>query len=542
MNAAASTVIDAADIIFKIATEPWEFEAIHRLNYRTFVEEIPQHAANADKRLVDRFHAENRYCIGIRDQRLLAMVCLRTQRPFSLDQKLDNLAHYLPHGKRICEIRLLAVEQEVRHGRTTLALFQFLARYALSEGFDLGIMSGTTRQLRLYRRIGFVPFGPLVGEGEATYQPMMLSLSNFLNQTLPRLNMNVPTDVVNFMPGPVGTTAAVRNAMGAAPTSHRDAAFSASLTTVSHALCGLTQAKHVAVLLGSGTLANDMIAGQLLCLNARGLIVSNGEFSERLCDHARRMQLDFQHESLAWGEAITLEKLAHWLNADIKWLWLAHCETSTGVMIDLDAVVTLCQARRVRLCVDGISSIGVVDVDLSNVYLASAVSGKGLASYPGLSMVFYNEPVISGSHAPPRYLDLSLHTTSTPFTHSSNLVDALAASLATTDWPNKFLRIAEDGHFLKVSLLAGGHHVVAANTVTSPAVTTIAVPAPFRSIDIGESLAQLGFLTSYRSAYLQQRNWLQICLMGTYLRDDLARLLAALRVATLTNIGATKTR
>jgi GNAT superfamily N-acetyltransferase len=402
MNATVSAVTDTADIVFKIASEPWEFEAIHRLNYRTFVEEIPQHAANAEGRLVDRFHAENRYCIGIRNQRLLAMVCLRTQRPFSLDQKLDNLEQYLPPAeegkqrKSVCEIRLLAVEPEARHGRTTLALFQFLARYAIAEGFDLGIMSGTTRQLRLYRRIGFVPFGPLVGEGEATYQPMMLSLSTFLSQTLPRLNMDAPTDPVNFMPGPVGIAEAVRNAMGGAPASHRDAAFSTLLTTVSHALCSLTRAKHVAVLLGSGTLANDMIAGQLRCLNERGLIVSSGEFGERLCDHARRMQLDFQHEVLRWGEAITLEKLAHWLSADIKWLWLAHCETSTGVMIDLDAVATLCQARRIRLCVDGISSIGVVDVDLSNVYLASAVSGKGLASYPGLSMVFYNEPILPG--------------------------------------------------------------------------------------------------------------------------------------------------
>jgi len=26
---------------YKIASEEWEFEQIHRLNYRTFVEEIP---------------------------------------------------------------------------------------------------------------------------------------------------------------------------------------------------------------------------------------------------------------------------------------------------------------------------------------------------------------------------------------------------------------------------------------------------------------------------------------------------------------------
>ncbi len=44
---------------FKVAATPDEFEAIHALNYRTFVEEIPQHSPNGERRLVDKFHAEN---------------------------------------------------------------------------------------------------------------------------------------------------------------------------------------------------------------------------------------------------------------------------------------------------------------------------------------------------------------------------------------------------------------------------------------------------------------------------------------------------
>jgi hypothetical protein len=35
------------NLTYKIASEPWEFEQIHRLNYRTFVEEIPLHVSNA---------------------------------------------------------------------------------------------------------------------------------------------------------------------------------------------------------------------------------------------------------------------------------------------------------------------------------------------------------------------------------------------------------------------------------------------------------------------------------------------------------------
>src|ERR1700741_854821 len=101
-------------IVYKVAGEPREFEMIHALNYRTFVEEIPQHAANGERRLVDRFHAENTYVIALDGDQLAAMVAIRGERPFSLDEKLPDLARYLPHARRLCEIRLLALEPRYR--------------------------------------------------------------------------------------------------------------------------------------------------------------------------------------------------------------------------------------------------------------------------------------------------------------------------------------------------------------------------------------------------------------------------------------------
>src|ERR1044072_5634105 len=99
---------------FKFATEDWEFEQIHRLNYRTFAEEIPQHQRSPAERLVDKFHAENTYLICLCDQKLIGMLAVRGSRPFSLDQKLPNLDSHLPANRNICEIRLLAVEKKFR--------------------------------------------------------------------------------------------------------------------------------------------------------------------------------------------------------------------------------------------------------------------------------------------------------------------------------------------------------------------------------------------------------------------------------------------
>jgi hypothetical protein len=56
---------------------------------------------------------------------------------------------------------------------------KLLAEHCLRAGYELALISGTTRQQRLYRHLGFIPFGPLVGEPGAQFQPMYLSLEAF---------------------------------------------------------------------------------------------------------------------------------------------------------------------------------------------------------------------------------------------------------------------------------------------------------------------------------------------------------------------------
>jgi hypothetical protein len=166
-------------LVFKVAGEAWEFEQIHRLNYKTFVEEIPQHAASLTGRLVDKFHPENTYLICLFGRTLAGMMAVRGNRPFSLDQKLPDLDSYLPVGRRVCEIRILAIEKEFRGARVLQGLLTLLWQHGLANGYDLAIISGTTRQLKLYRHLGFVPFGPLVGSGDAQFQPMFITLETF---------------------------------------------------------------------------------------------------------------------------------------------------------------------------------------------------------------------------------------------------------------------------------------------------------------------------------------------------------------------------
>lgn len=170
---------NTSDYFFKIAENEEEFELIHRLNYKTFVEEIPQHNKNEKGYLIDKFHDKNVYIVGFNGDELIGMIAINGERPFSLDYKISSLDYYLPEGNNICEIRLLSVAKEYRNGRTFYGMAKKLVEYCQKEKYNYAIISGTTRQLKLYEHIGFKPFYKLVGKEGAFFQPMYLNVENF---------------------------------------------------------------------------------------------------------------------------------------------------------------------------------------------------------------------------------------------------------------------------------------------------------------------------------------------------------------------------
>jgi aspartate aminotransferase-like enzyme len=278
-------------------------------------------------------------------------------------------------------------------------------------------------------------------------------------------------------------------------------------------------------------MANDAIAAQLSLDGAPGLIVSNGEFGERLVDHARRWRLPFEHVAKEWGAPVDVEEIERRLaRAASRWLWFVHCETSTGVLNDFEALGARCAHLGVRMCVDAISSIGTVPLNLRSAYLASSVSGKGLRAFSGLAMVFHNHELAPAAASLPRVLDLGLYARdhSAPFTHSSNLVHALRAALRLTDWQAHYEKLAGTSSWLRARLTRLGFALVGSAAPASPGIVTIALPEAVSSIAVSAELEAEGYLLSANSRYLADRNWIQIGLMGDPSREQLSAASTAL--------------
>ncbi len=524
----------------KVATEEWEFEQIHRLNYLTFVEEIPQHAPNPEGRLVDRFHAENKYLIALNGRDLVGMVALRAQRPFSLDSKVPNLDAHLPAGRKPIEARLLAVVPEFRKTAVFVEFFERVVRQCLDDGYDLAVLSGTTRQLKLYRHLGCTLFGPLVGSAGAQYQPMYLTFEAFGQATERSAAFRDvltgdrdATRPLNLLPGPVLTAPAVDAAFTAPAISHRCPAFLDLLAGLRSGLCRLTGARDVQVLAGSASLGTAVVAAQLALRETTGLVLSNGEFGERLASEAKRAGLRFDWLRLPWGDTLDLEQVKAFTARVPRggWLWFVHHETSTGILNPLGEMKQLAADHGLHLCVDCISSIGALAVDLRGVHLATGTSGKGLGAYPGLALVFHDYNPRAEPDRLPSYIDLGLWAAhaSAPHTHSSNLMAALATAV-TLATPERIQRIAANARWLREELRARGFTLVAPDHVACPAGITLALEGSITAAQLGEELEQRGFALNFRSSHMLARNWIQLSLLGDPPRAALARLLHTLRI------------
>jgi aspartate aminotransferase-like enzyme len=165
-------------------------------------------------------------------------------------------------------------------------------------------------------------------------------------------------------------------------------------------------------------------------------------------------------------------------------------------------------------------------VDLQGVCYASGVSGKGLRSFSGLSMVFYEQALSQGGKIMPSYLDLAVYheADGTPFTISTNLVYALYEAIRTSKPTNTAVVSA----WLKKELRKIGLNTVVPDEHANPAIITLGLPDQFNSETVGSRLESEGYSVSYRSNYLLRRNWIQICLIGDYSQKELTPVLEIL--------------
>ena len=123
----------------------------------------------------------------------------------------------------------------------------------------------------------------------------------------------------------------------------------------------------------------------------RVLAVTMGAFGDRFADLATAFGADVLRYTLPWGEAADPQDLDDLLSRehDIATVLVTHNETSTGVTNPLNQIAEVVKGRGRLLVVDGVSSIGSIDlpVDKWQVDVAITASQKGWMLPPGVTML-----------------------------------------------------------------------------------------------------------------------------------------------------------
>lgn len=497
-------------MIYKIANTQEEYNQIFKLNYATFVDEIPQHKENDGKILVDKFHDKNTYIIAKKNEEIVAMIALNSERPFSLDEKLGSIEKfYKKDFRNPVEIRLLAIKEEYRKTKAFFGLLERTFNYIAQHSYDLVFISGTTRQEKLYSHIGFSRFHDNVGTENAQYIPMVLDLRES-NRIVDRLSTQKR---INYLPGPVDLSPNVLTKFSKQLYSHRSKEFVSLTLDTLRKVKNILNVKDVTILHGSGTLANEAILAQLAQRKlGKGVILANGEFGNRLVNQAKRHALDYDSYIVDFGESFDLAKLRKDVVANnYKFIYLVHHETSVGILNNLDEIINIAKEYNVVLAVDAISAVGAIKYNYSDVDYVACSSGKAFCSIAGLAIVGTNCELVE-LEKETIYLDLyyANKLSSIPFTQPSLLIEALNSALDEFESDTPYNNVVKKYNYMRAKLEQLNLPIMSINTEElSPVILTVEVPKEFSSVNIGDSLSINNIFIHYNSSYLREKNILQ---------------------------------
>ena len=98
----------------------------------------------------------------------------------------------------------------------------------------------------------------------------------------------------------------------------------------------------------------------------------------------------------ASGGTVTAEAVEEALTPDTRLVAVSSAQYATGAVTDLAAIGALCKDRGLLFCVDGIQTVGALDIDVKTVgaHFLSADSHKWLLGMHGLGVLYVSEEII----------------------------------------------------------------------------------------------------------------------------------------------------
>ena len=245
-----------------------------------------------------------------------------------------------------------------------------------------------------------------------------------------------------FTPGPTPIPPEALLAMAQPIDYHRSEDTVALIKDVLEKLKHVFQTENdVLFLTSSGTGAMEGAVANLLSRGDKVIVIRSGKFGERWGEICTAFGVEAIPIDVTYGNAVDPQAVETLLtqHPDVKAVYATLCETSTGVLHDIEALARLTRVRPTLLIVDAVSGLGADDLQMDNwgIDVVVSCSQKGLMTPPGLSVVALNQrawDAVEHSDLPKYYFDFrkAFETGfqgSVPYTPAVTLLTALQCAL-----------------------------------------------------------------------------------------------------------------
>lgn len=164
---------------------------------------------------------------------------------------------------------------------------------------------------------------------------------------------------------------------------------------------------------GSGTFGVESVVSSIVGVNDKCLFITNGAYGERIIDIATYNKINYVKLKQEYNLLPDINKIEEILqnDNDITHIMMVHCETTTGILNDIESVGKLAEKYSKTFMVDAMSSFGGIDIPVKNYNIDFLISSsnKCIQGVPGFSFIIANKEKLIQSKGKARSLSLDLY-------------------------------------------------------------------------------------------------------------------------------------
>ncbi len=207
-------------------------------------------------------------------------------------------------------------------------------------------------------------------------------------------------EMLNFTVGPVQMEKKTLSLGSNQIPYFRTEEFSALMKENENLLCKFFDApenSRVVFMTGSGTASMEGGVMNFFDSSDKVLVVNGGSFGSRLVELCQIHRIPFTEIKLDFGKPLTSEILSRYENQEYTGFLVQLCETSSGVLFDMNLVGNFCKRNGIFLFVDAVSGFMADEFSMRKMHVNAAITGsqKALSLPPSMSFTVMDEKAVA---------------------------------------------------------------------------------------------------------------------------------------------------